>query len=249
MEFLLEIFFQREFMMFYHLVSFAAGIFLCVGKKEDTKWHEVLVGMICVVNGFLWGSMFLFQKFFHGGSFWAGGLLGALIMLGLMRCGKNMKKYLLCIWCAVKMYLIIGNCIMYRIFGECTEGQPYVEEGREEILFNRAAMIGLALGVLLLVIRMVVYAMKKEINISWSRGFKGISFLYGSCVVTGCIYEFYYDRTVEMRKFLSAKEEYVNFYKTILRVDWAGHDTQYFFVGVCVFVLLVSMIWQMRRRR
>lgn len=65
---------------------------------------------------------------------------------------------------------------------------------------------------------------------------------YGSCLVTGNIYEFFYDVITQELKFLDERIEYINFYKTLIKIDWTENGTGFFFFVICSFFITVGLI-------
>ncbi len=68
--------------------------------------------------------------------------------------------------------------------------------------------------------------------------------IYGSVLVTGCIYEFAHDVVLSNTKFLSVSADYINFYKTMFKVDWTEEGTGIFFAIVCASIIIFGTIYQ-----
>lgn len=230
MELLQEIMLDHEDMFWYQIISLCIGIIFIVCREEERIWYRISVYSVCIVNAFLWGSMLLFRLYFNKISFFLGGVAGVLLTLLLFILKKDSEKYLFCFWCLVKVCLVVGN---YAI-------EHYFEE-QEEMVFVTAACVAIAAFVFILAAA-YVYAFRKKEAISIDRVYKAFNPVYGAALVTGCIYEAVYDVIIRSTKFLGSREEYINFYKALFKVDWTEDGKGIFFGVLCFGFIIFGLI-------
>ena len=232
MQFLFQILSSSEGMFLYEIISLCIGLILIIDVKTKQIWYTVSVYSICFANGFLWGSMILFQIFYNKVSFLGGGLLGILLTLSLCIFRKNIEKYLICFWCLVKAFLILGNYAL-----------EHYSEGQEERIFALAFTASIIIAVVLLAAACIHKLRRKE-WVDVNKFYKFFGLFYGSFLVTGCMYEFIYDVATRETKFLYYKTDYINFYKALLKIDWTEDGTGIFFGGICFVLIMVGLIRQ-----
>ncbi len=234
MQILQEIAGNGEGMFWYQICSLCLGISLIVCRDEQRIWYKASVYGVCVVNAFLWGSMLLFRLYFNPLSFLLGGILGIVLTLLLLVIKKGSETYFLCFWCQVKVFLIVGNYVI----------EHYLEE-QEEMIFRISISAALCLFVFMLFIA-AFYQYKKRKSMNIKRLGRILGLIYGSVLVTGCIYEFVYDVVVRNTKFLSENADYTNFYKALFKVDWTEDGTGIFFAIVCAGIIISGAVYQRR---
>lgn len=219
-------------MLWYQICSLCIGIILIFCINEQRVWYKMSVYSVCVVNAFLWGSMLLFRLYFNQLSFLIGGILGIVLTLLLFAIKKGGDRYLLCFWCQVKVFLVAGNYVMEHDWEE-----------QEEKIFGTAISIATFLFVLLLLIA-AFYQLEKRKSMNIKGICKVFGLIYGSVIVTGCIYEFVYGVVVRNTKFLSVNADYINFYKALLKVDWTEDGREIFFAAMCVGIIIFGAVYQ-----
>ncbi len=232
MQILQEIAGNSEGMFWYQICSLCISISFIFCRDEQRIWYRISVYSVCVVNAFLWGSMLLYRLYFNKLTFLVGGILGIVLTSLLFVIKKGSEKYLLCFWCQVKVFLIVGNYVT----------EHYLEE-QEEMIFGFAISAASFLFILMLLIA-AIYQFKKRKSMNIEGTCKVLSLTYGSVLVTGCIYEFVYDVVLRNTKFLSENAEYINFYKALFKVDWTEDGTGIFFAIVCAGIIIFGAVYQ-----
>ena len=231
MQILREIMGNSEGMFWYQMCSVCIGISLIICKDGQKIWYKVLIYSVCVANAFLWGSMLLFRLYFNQLSFLIGGLLVSVLNLLIFVIKKGCEKYFFCFWCQVKVFLLVGNYLI----------EHYSEE-QEEIIFGISISVASLFFLFFLIASF--YRFKKEKSININGICRGMGVIYGSVLVTGCIYEFAHDVVLSNTKFLSVSADYINFYKTMFKVDWTEEGTGIFFAIVCASIIIFGTIYR-----
>lgn len=221
MQILYEIASNSEGMFWYQICSFCIGVYFIICRDEKRMRYKLSVYSVCVVNAFLWGSMALFRLCFTNVSLLIGGISGLVLTVVLFAVKKGSEKQLLGFWCLVKVILVVGNFVI-----------EHDLEQQEEMIFAMATGASLFLF-------LIMFISSKGI-------FEFFGIIYGSFLVTGCIYESVYDVIIDHTKFLNTNTDYINFYKALFKVDWTEDGTGIFFAVLCAGMIVFGGVYRRR---
>lgn len=232
MEFLEELVTNGELMFLYEIISFLMGFIFMINDQRRRIWYNISVYSICFVNAFFWGSLLFLRIFCSKWLFLFGGFAGMLLTLMFFKLKKESINYLFYFWGLVKVCLICFNFSM----------NDYVDE-KEENLF----LLALFISLIIVGIIIIVFLILKRVTGRW-KNINGLhricDLFYGSCLITGGIYEFIYDVSTREAKFLGDKKGYIHIYKALLKVDWTEDGTGAFFAGLCIFIIIAGGLYQ-----
>ncbi len=236
MQLFVEIFKNNEAMFLYECISICIGIIFLLHKKDSHILYTTSIYIVCFVNGFLGGTMILFQVFFNKTSFLIGGILGIMFTLVIYLVKKEFITLLFCFWTIFKAFLIAGNCILEHDLPQ-----------QERHIFLLAIVTSLIFTFVVIML-LVIYKLLKKKGMDISQIRKYFAVFYGSFLVSGSLYEWIYDVTTQEMKFFGDKMEYINFYKALLKIDWTTDGTGFVFLAICFFLISVGIVRQITNK-
>lgn len=217
-----------DYWYWYSIISALFGVFLCFVLKKTNKWNTFISVLICVVNAYWLGAIILFRCYYNARSFWVGGMIGLIVIVISYILLRN------------KIIYLAGGFICARVL--CVFLNMFVENdtGRvEECIIFCSYIFSI-----LFIMAIEGYLLNKE-KLKFEDVMRKIFFpLYGSCLITGCWFDFFYDIVYKMEECLIEKNEYINFYKYIIKIDWKEDGGVIIFVAMFLFISLLGCVIQ-----
>lgn len=216
-----------DYWYLYDIICALFGLLLCFLIKKKQTWNQSLSLIICAVNAFWAGGFLCFRFYYNSISFWTGGLLGImLIIIFYVLLREKNIMYIAFLFICVKILCLLSNLFIRNSFGRTEE---YV------ILFSYFISILITGG--------YIY-FKNELNIKYDIMTKVLFPLYGSFLITGCVFDFFHEIVYIIPDYLLEQNEYINLYKYIAKVDWTEDGTAIIFIGLFLFVFVIGIVMQ-----
>lgn len=220
---------HADYWHWYDMVSALFGVILCFVLKKKHKYIYCISVLICIVNAFWLGAVFLFGFYYHACSFFYGGMIGAVLIILCCILLKSKMVYLAGIFICAKLTSLFCNMFIQHNCGQV-----------EELIVGCSYFFAV---IVILAINTYLIGKKKGTYEDYSN--KILFPLYGSFLITGCWFNIFYESEYEMAEYLFEDSEYINFYKYIAKIDWVIEDGgTIIFVVMFLFISLVGYVMQ-----
>lgn len=220
---------QGDWWYRYDILLALFGVLLCFLIKKDPRWNRYLSLVICVLNAWWLGAIFLFRYHYNATSFVGGGILGVmLVILFFLLCRGKWITSLAAFFICAKMLCLALHLLAGRSYGRIEKLIVFFS-----FVFSVILIMGFHLA-----------RNMKMFNPEYATVSKILFPLYGSFLITGCWYDFFHEITYDISDYLIEKKDYINFYKYIAKTDWMGNGTALLFTAIFLFVFLSGFMLQ-----
>lgn len=231
MEFLRNLF-VIDYWQQYDIISALFGVILCFVLKKKQAYDICSAVIICAVNAYWLGAIFLFRFFYSARSFFYGGIIGVFLVLLFYILFRSKIIYLAGVFICGRIICLLCNLLVENDSGRT-----------EEIIVFCSYFFAI-----IVVFAIMGYLLVKE-KMKFEDFMPGILFpLYGSFLITRCWFDLFNEIEYKMGDYLVEESEYINFYKYITKIDWKGEVT-IFFVVMFLFIALVGCVMQRQKTK
>lgn len=219
---------NADYWHWYDMICALFGVILCFALKKKHKYIYCISAIICVVNAYWLGAVFLFRFYYHARSFLYGGMIGAVLVILCCVLLKTKIVYLAGVFICAKLASLFCN-----LFIEHDNGRV------EELIIFCSYFLAI-----LIIFAIKGYLLVKE-KMTFEDFINRVLFpLYGSCLITGCWFDLFNEIEYKIGDYLIEESEYINFYKYIAKIDWKETEGTIIFVVTFLFISLVGCVMQ-----